>query len=296
MDRLARITRRLKSLTEFQEVVRALQAMAATATRTAEAALGPARAHLDVVQAAAAAAFPSAEATSRHHPAEGRGPAALLVLGSEHGFVGALNDRLASRAATDREPHEAVAAIGQRAALALEEAGLPPVHRFEIPPNIKAVPRVAGMVTGELAWARRLRVLHPRLGKGHRVEIRLTEVLPALPFAPDRRPGTSHPLDRPLRQLDDAALAAGLAAEIVFARVAEALIETIAAENMSRLLTLQRTDRNLRDRLDALRQEERTLRQEAITEELIEIAAGAEAVLAAETEEPSGDGAGAGVR
>lgn len=294
MDRLARITRRLRSLSEFQEVVRALEAMAATATRAAEAALGPARAHLRVVLDAAEAVFPGAASRPSDAASGAAGPAVLLVLGSEHGFVGALNDRLAARAAAIRRNDEAVAAIGHRAARALEDTGLHPVHEFELPPHVDAVPRVAGMVTGELAWAAGLRLLHPRLRRGRAVELSEARVLPAFCPDPRRAPASPHSLDRPLLQLDDDTLAAGLSAEILFARLAEALIETLAAENMSRLLTLQRADRNLRNRLEALRQEERTLRQEAITEELIEIAAGAAAVMAAEAEAASGRDPGTG--
>jgi F-type H+-transporting ATPase subunit gamma len=56
----------------------------------------------------------------------------------------------------------------------------------------------------------------------------------------------------------------------------------LAEENQIRLGVLSAASQNITDKLEELRRKERTLRQETITTELLDVVVGAEAVIAPE--------------
>jgi F-type H+-transporting ATPase subunit gamma len=103
-----------------------------------------------------------------------------------------------------------------------------------------------------------------------------------LPVAPRRfrRIGdarwASHSL--PIFTMDRAELLAALLRQYFFVSVLRALIESIAAENASRLAAMQAAERSLDERSDALLAELRQVRQTAITSELLDIVSGYEAL------------------
>ena len=73
-----------------------------------------------------------------------------------------------------------------------------------------------------------------------------------------------------------------LAGEYLLAEISRALIEALIEENQIRLGVLSAADKNVSDKKEELRRKERTLRQETITTELLDVVVGAEAVTATE--------------
>ena len=67
---------------------------------------------------------------------------------------------------------------------------------------------------------------------------------------------------------------AGLSAQLFLA-----VTESLAAENASRLASMQSAERNIEERVDELSQAVRHRRQQEITEELLDIVSGFEAVV-----------------
>jgi F-type H+-transporting ATPase subunit gamma len=55
-------------------------------------------------------------------------------------------------------------------------------------------------------------------------------------------------------------------------------MEALASENSVRLATMQAADHNIGDKLENLEKQERVLRQEAITVELLDVVTGAQAM------------------
>lgn len=84
----------------------------------------------------------------------------------------------------------------------------------------------------------------------------------------------------PLLNLAPQQLLAQLAAEYLFAQLNEAVVHSFAAENAARLQTMSAARDNIARRLDELTLEERLARQEDITAEIVELAAGTEALHA----------------
>jgi F-type H+-transporting ATPase subunit gamma len=81
----------------------------------------------------------------------------------------------------------------------------------------------------------------------------------------------------PLIALPPELLLERLAAEYVYAQLCEAAMHAFVAENEARMIAMMAAKNNTERKLAALLQRERQLRQEAITTEVVELAAGAEA-------------------
>ena len=71
---------------------------------------------------------------------------------------------------------------------------------------------------------------------------------------------------------------AGLADEYLLAEISRTLIEALVEENQIRLGVLTAASKNISEKLDELQRKERTLRQETITTELLDVVVGALAV------------------
>lgn len=78
--------------------------------------------------------------------------------------------------------------------------------------------------------------------------------------------------------LDRKALRRNLLEEYYFIRFYWAFVETVAAENSVRLQSMEAARSNIEETLEALDVRRRILRQDEITEELMDIISGAEAV------------------
>jgi F-type H+-transporting ATPase subunit gamma len=69
-----------------------------------------------------------------------------------------------------------------------------------------------------------------------------------------------------------------LASEYVYAQLCEAAMYAFAAENEARMMAMAAARTNIESKLNGLSQREHQLRQEEITTEIVELAAGAEAL------------------
>jgi F-type H+-transporting ATPase subunit gamma len=81
----------------------------------------------------------------------------------------------------------------------------------------------------------------------------------------------------PLTNLAPRLLVGGLLGEYVFAQLAQAAMESFASENAAHLAAMQSAREKLDEQLTELQSLERRLRQEQITDELLEIVTGASA-------------------
>ncbi len=121
--------------------------------------------------------------------------------------------------------------------------------------------------------ASRVELVHAELGEGNRFEIVCQRLLP-LDLDTLRRVTGARPLIHlaPQRLLDE------LTEEYVSARLAQALLHSHAAENISRLQAMAAAHDNVSHMTDRLSADVRLLRQESITAEIVELAAGLQAL------------------
>ncbi len=273
MERLGALRTRIGSIAQLQEVVGAMRSLAAVRMQQAADLLEGTRYYADIVAAALSQALLLAGETA---PPPRPPRAALLLFSAEHGFVGSYAETLAR--AAGQAP--LLYAVGARGARALAEMGRAPAWATAMTPHAAGVPALARHLAGEIA-ARlqdgaftRLDVMFGRLEEGGRWRV-VTEPLLPPDFSRLRPPRAKPP---PLHHLPAAELLAGLVEEYLLAGLAGAATEALAAENAARLQAMTTAADNIERKLDDLRAEERVLRQEQITEELLDVLNGAEAL------------------
>lgn len=277
MEHLSKIRARLHSLSELHDLVGAMRSMTATHAKEAQQAFAGTESYARLIEQAIAGAArllaPGDRAAAVVPPDGDR--RVLIAICAEHGFVGGFNAEILGRVQRARAPGEELIVIGTRGVGRAGEMriGIDRSHRMTT--HVAGVPRLARGICADLGNAAAARLLHatPRSGAGF--DVVQTAILP-LPEDLSRAetgPGA------PLHHLAPADLMRDLAAEYLFAEVARALMESLAAESNARLRTMEAAARNIGDRLDELRRRERIIRQEEITADLLDVVTGAEAVM-----------------
>ena len=276
MEQLPRLQARISSLRELRDLVRALRALAASHVQEAQGALAGMRRYVEVVEdaiAEGAALLPETDGLATS--SESSDASVLIVVCSEHGFAGAFNKRLLGRAEAERKEGQELMVIGRRGAMLAAERGLEVDRSFAMATHVGGVLGVTRRVAGYLAAASTADVVFGSYRRGGNFESEARSVLPLDPVLLvgfERR-------SPPLHHLAPDALLQRLASEYLFAEITRAVMESLASENGARLRVMETADHNIGDKLEGLRRLENTLRQEAITSELLDVVTGSEAIL-----------------
>lgn len=285
-DSSAELRASMASATDLQSMARTMKTIAAANIGQYEAAVRALELYYGVVQESLSACLRSiggagAPATS----AAGR--AGAIVFGSDQGLVGQFNEAICAHAlAADGtlQHYDVVWPVGERVAAALLERGVACEAVLPLPASIDAVSALVGRLLvrieahaaqGGLA---RIDVFHhrPAPGSGH---------LPAsqrlLPMDRDWqrelavRPWPARAIAEVLANGEETLRAC--IREYLFVSLFRACAESLASENAARLMAMQRAEKNIGERLQALTQTFHRQRQGAIDAELFDLVAGFEA-------------------
>jgi F-type H+-transporting ATPase subunit gamma len=272
----AELAARVHAIAELADIVRAMRTLASARKRQAQERF----AGLERYAAATRAALREAMALGEAHPAssEPAGPRRVVVLFSEHGFVGALNERLLDRALLLVRPGGGeLVAVGGRGRRLCRERKIAATDGGAMPTTVGGADAAAERLTSQLFGA----VAEGRVG---RIDVVFAEHHPptawdpavARVFPPDlgAAPRATE-VAPPLHTLPAEELVARAIAEYVFAQIRFVVGEAFASEQSARFVAMETSRRHIEDRLADLSGLERKLRQEAITNELLEIASGA---------------------
>ncbi|WP_210725864.1 F0F1 ATP synthase subunit gamma [Modicisalibacter radicis] len=271
------VTTHLDTTRELNLVVTAMRGIAAARSREAQQHLAGIRAYADIIGTAIGEALALVDVAARPDGPPTRAQRHLrIVLCAEQGFAGNFSERVLAAALDAQESsNDSLFVVGERGlSLAAEQARTPDwsdsmaVHPDEMP---SLAGRIADALYVQLdaAAATRVTLVHGVPG-GTQAQSIVSRVL--LPFDYSRFPVASH--FRPPRiTLPPARLIANLAEEYIYAELHEALMLSFAAENEARMQAMMATQGNIEQRRDELQAEFRRLRQEEITEEIIELSA-----------------------
>jgi F-type H+-transporting ATPase subunit gamma len=277
VTRLLEIEGHIASMGELLDIVGAMRSLAGMRVQEAQHALPGIRRYAESMAAAIGAALrlmPEPETARR------RGHRALVLCAAEHGFVGGFSERLLEAAAARLAPGDRLFVLGSRGAMLAEEQGRKPAWSSAMATRLAGAPDAVdrllarlyrGIVSGDIA---RVEVMFGRYrqGGGTTIEHRLLLPLDTASLAPGQ------PRQAPLHNLAPQLLLEKLMAEYVFALLTEAAVESIVSENAARFAAMESAHDNVAKKLAELTQAAREARQTEITEELLDLITGAEAV------------------
>lgn len=206
----------------------------------------------------------------------------VIVLCSEQGFVANFNTRILDEAERLMEDaavggHQLLV-VGDRGLTLSEERGLAVEWSAPMAAHAEEVVSLGNRLAEALYDQLKnpsvtiATIVHAVPDQGDQKVI----AKPLIPFDFERFSPIRHPVP-PLLTLPLEDLVAQLAEEYVFAELCEAILLSYAAENETRMMAMLSARNNVRDRLDELNASARRLRQEEITAEITELAAGVEA-------------------
>ncbi len=279
-ERLADIAAQIENMRQLQSVVTAMRGIAASRTQQSRLLLPGIDAHSDVVSRAIGRALALLPSDGAAAPPPGASARGLILFGAEHGFAGAFSERIFDSVGRDLATSD-VFLIGTRAGSLASERGVAVAWSAAMATNVAGIPGLADRITEALyrrvaAGVARIDIVFPCTASSGAIEIERHSLLP-VEF------GRFSPADEanpPIVTLAPEILVERLAEEYVFARLCDAAMHAFEAENEARMMAMTAARENIATRLDGLGQRERQLRQEEVTAEVVELAAGTEALKA----------------
>lgn len=216
----------------------------------------------------------------------------VVVFGSDHGLCGNYNEVLAEKVQAEIAPLKAatsgvrILCVGAQMNDALAGQGLSPESVFLPPASADGIGRLASSIVtrlddighGEPHNRKVTLAFTQRAGRGQHEPV----LVPLLPLGQAFLAGLA---DRPWesRSLPDYSmppldLFAALLRSHIFASVFRASAEAMVTENAARLALMQQAEQSVDDRLDEVKGQLRSVRQDDITTELLDVIIGFEAL------------------
>ena len=276
-QRAADIQARLATVSSFGELVGAMQGVAAARAEHAKRLIAGtnayARAVADAMGQALALIPPERD---RNAPPVGQRPLRILLC-AEQAFNGGLSEKVL--AAVPEIAGSRVMLLGAQGLRLAPGLGIRPEWSGPLIAHADAVVEAADRLQTALAQAlarepaRSVELVFAEVSEGSACEVVCQRLLP-LDLDTLRRTQDADPVIHltPQRLLDQ------LIDEYLSARLTHALLHAHCAENLSRLQAMAAAHDNVTHLAEELAADARRLRQEAITEEIVELAAGLQAL------------------
>lgn len=293
MQTLETLRRAIDSTKTLHAVVRTMKVLSMTSIRQCEEAVAALVDYNRSVRLGLQAAL-------RHRPRDvAYGPAAspehvgAIVFGSAWGMCGRFNEQLASFAARELEaiaPEQlTLLALGEYVGGRLDDAGRPPDSRHAVPDSVDGITaRVQDLLVILEAWQSerhigRVVLFYHESASGTAYAPRAVPLLPvdtAWLEELEARPWPTRVL--PTFRMEWEPLFTALFRQYLFVTLYRAFAESLASEHSSRLAAMQAAQDNVEERLADLQARFHRQRQTAITEELLDIISGFEALRTGE--------------
>jgi F-type H+-transporting ATPase subunit gamma len=277
-ERLADIVTQIQNFRQLEAVVTAMRGIAASRAQKGQSLLPGIEAYCNVISRAIGQALSLLPTDIMTSPPLRRARPGLILFCAEQSFAGAFSERVLDAVAGDIGGAISLV-VGTRGAIVANERGIKPTWSAPMATHVDAVPsfanRLADALYGYVATdaITKVDIVFSRSVYGSSIRIDRHSLLP-IDFK-----GFARPMEKQatLTTLAPQLLLEHLAAEYIYAQLCEAAMHTFEAENEARMMAMASAKTNIETKLAALSQRERQLRQQEITTEIVELAAGAEA-------------------
>jgi F-type H+-transporting ATPase subunit gamma len=291
MENIESLRRKIAVTEDLRGVVKTMKTLAAVSIRQYEKAVESLRQYSHTVEMGMQVVLRNSQKNSVEAAPAAGGRLGAIIFGSELGMCGQFNEMLVSHALDEfqklrvKRKDRSIVAVGDRALSRLEEAGEEVEAYFAVPGSLSGITsRVQEILLKIEAWQcpggiERIMLFHHELISG---AVFRPQTIPLLPLDMEwlenlrQRPWTSRVL--PIYTMTRPHLLYALLGQHLFVSLYRAFVESLASENAARLSSMQAAESHIEDRLKELQLHYNQLRQSSITEELMDIVAGFEAL------------------
>jgi len=288
-DSLESLSRKMGGARDLASVVRTMKALAASSVGQYETAIRSLAEYYRTVELGLVACI-GHDRQAIVAEAGGKGGDAIgaVVFGSDQGLAGQFNDIVTDFAvpALNALPGEKkVWAVGERVHARLADAGLPMGDVFSVPNSVGAITPLVGQIQVEVErWRANRRsaqvyLFHNKPGAGASYQPASQRLIPLDDQWQSELTKLRWPTGNVPQVLGgEVPTLRALVREYLFISLFRTCAESLASENTSRLLAMQRAEKNIDELMDTLTQKYNRQRQTSIDEELFDVIAGFEAL------------------
>jgi F-type H+-transporting ATPase subunit gamma len=291
-DTLESLSKRIATTRKLRSIVRTMRSLSAVSIRQYDQAVVALRDYNRTVelglQVVLQSKNPLISETETHD-----GLIIAIVFGSDHGLCGRFNRQISQFARRELRRRGGENAryfvVGARASAHLEADGERVEESFLLPGSVEGLAETAHELLLRIdKWrtaenVTRVLVFHNMRTDGARASPHSVQLLPLaggwLRHLTQRR---WHSRTIPTYTMDTEALFSALVRQYLFAGLFRAGAESAASEHSARLAAMQAAEHNIKEHLEEMNAAYRRKRQDSITEELLDIVAGFEALATTE--------------
>jgi F-type H+-transporting ATPase subunit gamma len=272
-ERLADIAAHIEGVRQLGAVVNAMRGIAAARVQQARGQLVAVDQYAATIAAAIGRAVALLPVTAAQ-PASRSSRPAIVLFCAEQGFAGAFSERVLDVASADLRTAE-LFLIGTRGNAAAVERGVTADWHSAMASHSAGIPKLADHIADALY--RRIVIgsidrLDAVFARGQSGGATHVERVRLFPLDMTRFPATAG--NAPLVNLPPEELLGELTADYLHAQLCHAALHAFAAENAARMIAMEAARHQIERQLATLRATQRHVRQEEITAEIIELAAG----------------------
>ncbi|HKL00115.1 MAG TPA: F0F1 ATP synthase subunit gamma [Desulfotignum sp.] len=291
MQTLAQLKRRIDSTGDLHAVVRTMKSLAAVSIHQYEAASQSLVAYAHTLDMALGIVLRHDPDTRLYTRQSARKTPGAVIFGSDQGMCGSLNEQVTSHALDQLQQFDGdagqmpVICVGMRAGGLVADAGINCSEIREVPGSVHAItPHVGEILMAIDTWQAKTEVDHvllfharPTSAAGYTPHT--VHLLPIdAQWLSQHRYRSWDSASLPMFTMEPERLLSCLIREYLFISIFRAFVDSLASENAARLAAMQGAQKNIEELMEDLESRYNQLRQMSITEELLDIVSGFEAL------------------
>lgn len=291
METIEGMKKRIETTEDLQSVVKTMKSLAAVNIRHYQAAVQSLEGYNKTVTMGLHIVLRSKSIASALEERTGPADTGIIIFGSDQGMCGSLNEDVFSLAMDyidlRRKAEDVITmvCVGDRMTALLENENLPIEASYSVPGSVSAITYIVQeLLTRTEAWGTqreigRVVLFHSKPASGASYDPNRLHLLPiGREWLKNIKGLGWEGRGLPTFSMDMDHLFSDLIREYLFVSLFRAIAESLASENASRLAAMQGAEKNIEERLQELKLDFYRHRQKVITEELLDIISGFEAL------------------